>query len=199
MASTRATAIAAGAAFLAVAGCAGTDTGTVYNSNFTAGYDRFSLVAAMSRAPLLVETYGTPAEGQDQAQVSRATALALRQYGSPWLPDNYTDSQADAGDARYHLRVAYAVPWSFDRQRLCAQTMEPAVIEAARRNDGADSTRTLAALCRSETMLGIAEGAPATQDVQSDSFARFVGLLGRETMPRHNPVLDDDCIFRMCD
>jgi len=41
--------------------------------------------------------------------------------------------------------------------------------------------------------------APADPDIAGETFARFVGLLGRETMPRRNPVLDDDCVFRVCD
>jgi hypothetical protein len=185
---------------LAVAACAGTGSGVVYHSDFTAGYDRYSLVAAMSRAPLLVETYGAPGEEQDQAEVSRATARALRQYGPLWLPRNYTASAADAGNGRYRLRVAYAVPQSFDRQQICNRAMDGAALEAARRSTDADSTRTIASLCRGETALGIADGSPgAERDIRSDGFARFVGLLGREVMPRHNPVLQDDCVFRPCD
>jgi len=60
--------------------------------------------------------------------------------------------------------------------------------------------RTVASLCRGETTLGNAEGSPgADPDIAGETFARFVGLLGRETMPRRNPVLDDDCVFRVCD
>lgn len=189
---------AALAILLGVAACAGPRSGTVYNSTFTAGYDPFSLRAAMSRAPLLVETFGTPEEGRSQADVGRATALALRQFGPAWLPRNYTDSPADAGNGRYRLRVAYALPRSFDRQLLCAATMDDAVAAARGAGDTA-SRRSVAGLCRGETMLGIAEGAPAETAIDGDSFPRFVGLLGREVMPRRNPVLDDDCIFRFCD
>lgn len=189
----------AAALLLVLAACAGASSGTVYNSNFTAGYDPLSLYAAMSRAPMLVETYGAPAEGQNPAAAGRATAVALRQYGPPWLPRNYTDSSADAGDGRYRLRVAYALPRSFDRQHLCDTSMDAATIDAARRTADTGSTRTVASLCRGEATLGIAEGAPAGTDIGSEEFARFVGLLGREVMPRKNPVLDDDCIFRFCD
>jgi hypothetical protein len=188
------------ALLLAVAACAGGRSGVVYNSNFTAGYDPRSLSAAMSRTALLVETFGTPTNAQAGETVSRATALALRQYGPPWLPRNYTDSAADAAGGPYRLRIAYGMPKSFDRQRVCETAMDTAALEASRRESDADSTRTVASLCRGETTLGIAEGSPGSEpDVAGDGFARFVGLLGREVMPRRNPVLDDDCIFRFCD
>src|SRR3546814_20852596 len=86
----------------------------------------------MSRAPLLVETYGTPGDAQAQEGVSRAPALALRQHGSPWLPRNYTDPPVDAGDGPYRLRVAYGLPKSFDRQRHCTAAMAGPALEAAR-------------------------------------------------------------------
>src|SRR3546814_14938227 len=54
-----------------VAACTGGRSGTVYNSSFTVGYDPRSLSAAMSRAPLLVETVGTPHEGQAAEDVDR--------------------------------------------------------------------------------------------------------------------------------
>src|SRR3546814_13311633 len=88
MTPAQATATAAVAFLLTAAACSGTGSGVVYNSNFTAGYVPGSRRAAMSRAPLLVETYGTPGHAQAQEGVSRATALALRQHGSPWLPRN---------------------------------------------------------------------------------------------------------------
>ena len=201
MRTAQARATIAVALLLAVAACAGAGSGVVYNSNFTVGYDRYTLGAAMSRAPLLVETFGTPTEGQAQADVSRATALALRQYGPPWLPHNYTASAADAANGPYRLRVAYGMPQSFDRQRICDTAMDAAALEASRRESDAGSTRTVASLCRGEATLGIAEGSPGAEpDIAGDSFARFVGLLGREVMPRRNPVMDDDdCVFRFCD
>src|SRR3546814_3212097 len=55
-----------------VAACTGGRSGTVYNSSFTVGYDPRSLSAAMSRAPLLVETVGTPTERQAEEDVSRS-------------------------------------------------------------------------------------------------------------------------------
>lgn len=179
-----------------VAACA-TGGGVVYNTNFTAGYDPRSLGAAMSRAPLLVETFGTPAAAPEQESVSRSTVLALRQYGSPWLPRNYTDSKADAGTAPYRLRIAFGLPKAFNRQELCKSTMGTEAIEAVRGSGDSGSSRTLAGLCRGDSALGMAEGAPA--DSSNDSFARFIGLLGREVLPRTNPVLDDDCLFRFCD
>src|SRR3546814_10287384 len=88
----------------------------LYNSSFTVGYDPRSLSAAMSRAPLLVETVGTPTEGQAEEDVSRATVQALRQRGPAWLPGNFTASPVDAGNGPYRLRIAYAMPLAFDRQ-----------------------------------------------------------------------------------
>src|SRR3546814_2622918 len=150
MTPAQATATAAVALLLTAAACSGPGSGVVYNSNYTAGYDPGSLRAAMSRAPLLVETYGTPGDAQAQETVSRATALALRQHGSPWLPRNYTDSPVDAGEGPYRLRVAYGMPKSFDRQRVCTAAMDSAALEAARRETDAGSTRTVASLCRGE-------------------------------------------------
>src|SRR3546814_3260343 len=69
MTPAQATATAAVAFLLTAAACSGTGSGVVYNSNFTAGYVPGSLRAAMSRAPLLVETYGTPGHAQAQEGV----------------------------------------------------------------------------------------------------------------------------------
>jgi hypothetical protein len=197
------TAVGAAAAVVlaaAVAACATGGSGVVYNSNFTAGYDPRSLGAAMSRAPLLVETFGAPAPNLAQESISRSAALALRQYGPPWLPRNYTDAAADAGTAPYRLRIAFGLPKSFNRQELCGDAMSTQAIDAVRGSGDAASTRTLASLCRGETALGVAEGSPgAAADPAGERFARFIGLLGREVMPRTNPVLDDDCLFRICD
>jgi hypothetical protein len=196
-------AVGAAAALVLLVGlssCAAGGSGVVYNSNFTAGYDPRSLGAAMSRAPLLVETYGSPAANLAQESISRSTALALRQYGSPWLPRNYTDSAADAGTAPYRLRIAYGVPKAFNRQQLCEDSMSTQAIETVRGSTDGGSSRTLAALCRGDNALGVAEGSPGGgADITGEPFMRFVGLLGREVMPRTNPVLDDDCIFRACD
>ncbi|MGD1880384.1 MAG: hypothetical protein ACFB13_23130 [Kiloniellaceae bacterium] len=183
----------------ATAACAASSSGVVYSSDFTAGYDPRSLSAAMSRAPLLVETYGSPAPGQASEDVARASALALREHGPSWLPRNYTDSATDAGNGPYHLRIAYGLPKAFDRQLLCSAGISVQTAEAARRQGETGSTRSVASLCRGETVLGVAEGAPAATDIASEGFAAFVGRLGRETMPRRNPVLDDDCMFRCCD
>src|SRR3546814_16724909 len=67
-----------------VAACTGGRSGTVYNSSFTVGYDPRSLSAATSRAPLLVETVGTPTEGTAEADGRRATAQAFPQRGPAW-------------------------------------------------------------------------------------------------------------------
>src|SRR5690606_30730930 len=142
----------------------------------------------------------TPAPGAAQESVSRATALALRQHGPSWLPRNYTDSAVDAGNGPYRLRVAYAVPRALDRQRVCETTMNASALESARSESEAAGTRTVASLCRGETTLGIAEGSPGSEvGLDSERFTRFVGQLGREVMPRRNPVMNDDCIFRFCD
>lgn len=197
-----ATAVRAAAAVLLVAAAAACASGggVVYNTNFTAGYDPFSLGAAMSRAPLLVETFGSPAPGLAQESVSRSTALVLRQYGPPWLPRNYTDSREDAGTAPYRLRIAYGLPKAFNRQELCADTMSTESIEAVRGSGDSGSSRTLASLCRGDRALGVASGSPrGAAEVGGEDFARFVGLMGREVMPRVNPVMDDDCRFRSCD
>jgi hypothetical protein len=189
----------AAALLLAVAACAGGASGVVYSSDFTAGYDPRSLSAAMSRAPLLVETYGSPAPGQAAEDVARASALALRRHGPSWLPRNYTDSAVDAANGPYRLRIAYGLPKAFNRQLMCSVEMESAAVEAARRDGEAPTGRTLASLCRGETMIGIAEGAPNVTGIDSAAFAEFVGRLGRSAMPRRNPVMDDGCFFRRCD
>jgi hypothetical protein len=184
----------------ALAGCAGGGSGVVYNSFFTFAYDPFSVGAAMSRAPLLVETYGSPAAGLAAETVSQSTVQGLRQHGAPWFPRNYTASAPDAGNGPYRLRIAYGVPKAFDRQRLCSSAMGSDVLEEARGQDDDASTRTLASFCRGETTLGTAEGAPASgAQVGSAAFSEFVGRLGRAVMPRRNPERDDDCLFRACD
>lgn len=183
-----------------IAACTGGRSGTVYNSSFTVGYDPRSLSAAMSRAPLLVETVGTPTEGQAEEDVSRATVQALRQRGPAWLPGNFTASPVDAGNGPYRLRIAYAMPLAFDRQRVCKTGTDTAAMEAERRGSDAGSTRTVASLCRGERTLGIAEGSPGSEaQLGDDDFARFIGHLSREAMPRRNPVMDDDCVLRSCD
>src|SRR3546814_8532896 len=72
-------------------------------------------------------------------------------------------------------------------------------MEAERRESDAGSTRTVASLCRGERTLGIAEG-PTGSEAQlgDDNFARFIGHLSCEAMPRRNPVMDDDCVLRTC-
>ena len=185
---------------LTAAACAAGRSGVVYYSNFTAGYDPRSLGAAMSRAPLLVETFGRPSPNLAQESIARSVALALRQYGPTWFSRNYTDSAADAGSAPYRLRVAFGLPTSFNGNLLCEDSMSTVAIESVRGSDDTDSTRTLASLCRGSTALGMAFGSPGVNpDISGEEFARFIGLLGREVMPRRNPVLKDDCLFRNCD
>ena len=188
------------ALLVALAGCAGGRSGVVYNSTFTAGYDPFSVNAALSRAPLLVETYGSPAPGVTAESVNQATVQGLRRHGPAWFPRNFTGNPTDAGNGPYRLRIAYNLPKSFNRQLVCSSTMGAGSVEAARGQGDQASTRTLASFCRGETTLGSAEGSPGSAvAVGGEDFSRFVGRLGREVMPRRNPELDDDCLFRNCD
>src|SRR3546814_16088582 len=78
-----------------VAACTGGRSGTVYNSRFPVGYDPRSLSAALSRAPLLVETVGPPTAGQAEADVRRATLQALRHPGPAWLHGDLPASPVD--------------------------------------------------------------------------------------------------------
>src|SRR3546814_1743488 len=78
--------------------------------------DWSSDVCSSDLAPLLVETVGTPTEGQAEEDVSRATVQALRQRGPAWLPGNFTASPVDAGRSEEHtselqslMRISYAV------------------------------------------------------------------------------------------
>ena len=196
------------ALLVALAGCAGGRSGVVYNSSFTAGYDPFSVSAALSRAPLLVETYvspaagvaAEPATGVATESVNQATVQGLRRHGPSWFPRNFTGSPTDAGNGPYRLRIAYNLPQSFNRQLVCSSTMDAGLIEAARGQGDQASTRTLASFCRGETTLSSAEGSPGSAvEVGGEDFSRFVGRLGRAVMPRRNPELDDDCLFRFCD
>src|SRR3546814_12648422 len=77
MTPAQATATAAVALLLTAAACSGTGSGVVYNSNFPAGYVPGSLRAALSRAPLLVDTYRPPADPQAPEACTRAPLLAL--------------------------------------------------------------------------------------------------------------------------
>src|SRR3546814_15457904 len=86
-----------------VAACTGGRSGTFYNSSFTVGYDPRSLSTAMSRAPLLVETLGTPTERQAEEDVSRATVQAFRQPAPAELTAHIMPSPADAR-LRTHVR-----------------------------------------------------------------------------------------------
>src|SRR3546814_12660338 len=114
MTPAQATATAAVALLLTPAACSGTGSGVVYHSNFTAGYDPGSLRAAMSRAPPLVETYRTPGDAQAPQKGRRATALALRQHGSPCAPRNHTDSPLAAGEGPSGPVVAHGRPSTFN-------------------------------------------------------------------------------------
>jgi hypothetical protein len=187
------------AALLALAACAGAGGGVVYSSDFTAGYAPDSLRAMMSRTPLLVETYGSPAPNLDRADITRASVLALRASGPTWFPRNYTGAPGDAPQAAYILRIAYGLPKAFNRQRICAPEMRSESLQSGGAGQE-PATRTLAAVCRGTTAIAVAEGSPGVNpDIGGQRFAAFVGLLGRQVMPRRNPVTQDDCIFRRCD
>ncbi len=187
------------AALLGLAACAGSRGGVVYNTNFTAGYVPTSLAAAASRAPLLVETYGSPAPDLAREDITQATVRALRKSGPTWMPRNYTGNPEDAPRPPYLLRVVYGKPKAFNRQQLCAAEMTAEVLEAARSSADEGSTRTLASLCRAGNAVAVAEGSPGINpDINGERFSNFVGLLGRQLMPRRNPVTQDDCIFRKC-
>ena len=184
-----------GAALLALttlAACAGSQ-GTVYNKNFTAGYSPSSLSAL--RTPLLVETFGAPAAGLSQENVTTATVRGLRERGPRWATLNYSGDPADSPNPAYRLRVAYGASKAFGRSELCGENLQASDIG----NDGT-SPRTMMALCRGQRYVSIAEGSPGLEaDIDSAAFSSFVGLIGRQMMPRNNPVVVNDCILRRCD
>lgn len=182
---------------LAVLGaCTGTDN-VVYYTNFTAGYVPSSVAASQ---PVLVETYGSPTQGVNAEAVNAATVQGLRTFGPPWMPRNYTGNAAEAQGAAYHLRIAYAASNRFKLDQICKAPPDYAEAGAAGGSGDDPSTRTLAGLCRGETVIAMGEGSPGSgPDISGERFQRFVGLLGRKVMPRHNPVTQDDCLFRNCD
>jgi hypothetical protein len=189
----------AAASLFGLAACTATGPGggTVYFTNFTAGYAPASLAAS---GPLLVETYGSPAPNLVQDAVTAATVQGLRRYGPPWLPRKYTGNPGDVERPAYVLRVAYGVPKAFNGQALCTAEMSAAGVDAARGPKDKDATRTIAGLCRGTRAIAYAEGSPGVNpDIGGERFSEFVGLLGRKLMPRRNPVTQDDCIWRRCD
>ncbi len=171
--------------------------GTVYFTNFTAGYVPASVAAS---GPLLVETYGGPAPNLAQEAVTAATVQGLRRHGPPWMPRHYTGNPGDAENPAYVLRVAYGVPRAFNGQTLCTAEMSAAAVDAARGPGDKEATRTIAGVCRGTRAVAYAEGSPGVNpDIGGERFSKFVGLLGRKLMPRRNPVTQDDCIWRRCD
>lgn len=184
-------------ALLALGACSGARGGIVYNTNFTAGYVPASVAAAM---PQLVETYGSPTAGLETAAVTRASVAGLRQFGPTWLPRNYTGNPEDVPRPAYLLRIAYSVPKAFNRQQLCGSDMSPELLEAARSSADEGGTRVVAGLCRGKSAVALAEGSAGLDpDIEGEKFAAFIGLLGRQLLPRRNPVTEDDCLFRRCD
>lgn len=191
--------VVASAMLFALAACTvgGPSSGTVYYTNFTAGYVPSSVAAAH---PLLVETFGSPAAGLTQAEITRASVEGLRESGPPWMPRGYSGSPQDVPNPAYVLRIAYGVPRSFNGQLICEEEMSNAALEATRKEDDASAMRTIAGLCRVSNAVAYAEGSPGSSpNVSGKAFRAFVGLLGRQLMPRRNPVTKDDCIFRRCD
>lgn len=190
------------AALLGLAACTGTGggSGVVYNTNFTAGYVPASLAASASRGGLLVETYGSPAPDRTREDITQATVRGLRQFGPTWFARNFTGNPEDAPRPDYLLRIVYGTPRAFNRQQLCSTEMSPETVAAARSGADEVSTRTVAAVCRGQNAIALAEGsAGADPDINGERFAKFIGLLGRQLMPRRNPVTQDDCLFRRCD
>ncbi len=185
-------AFAAVVVLAAVTACA-SDKGVVYNKNFTAGYSPESLSA--QRSPILVETFAAPAAGLSQESVTAATVKGLRDRGPRWTKLHYTGNPADSQDAPYRLRFAYGASKAFARTELCGENLQTSDIG----NDGT-SVRTVAALCRGDRYLSIAEGSPGHEaDIDSPEFTAFVGLLSRQMLPRNNPVVVNECLFRRCD
>lgn len=177
----------------ALSGCAAGSKGVVYNKNFTAGYSPSSLAAL--RQPLLVETFGLPGAGQTQQAVTEATVNGLRAHGPRWAQLGYSGNPVDAPNPPYRLRFAYGAPVTFARADLCGEGLQTSDVGG----DGS-SGRTVAALCRGTRFVAIAEGSPGLDaDIASADFSTFVGLVGRQVLPRRNPVIDDDCLFRVCD
>ena len=174
----------------AAGACTGTGgSGVVYFTNFTAGYVPSGLAASQ---PILVETYGSPIEGATPEQVNRSTVEGLRTFGPAWMARNYTGDRSRSASSGYRLRIAYGAPGTVKLDELCEgtpfYTADPA------------EGRTLAGVCRGETTIAYGAGSPgAAPDLNGATFRRFVGLLGREVMPRKNPVTEDDCLFRNCD
>src|SRR5690606_41850383 len=110
-----------------------------------------------------------------------------------------TASAAAAGTGPYRRRIASGRPLAFGRQHICAATMDATAIGAARAAGEPTSGRTVAILCRGEKSLSVAEGSPGdAAEIGGERFSRFLGLIGREVMPRRNPEMDD-CVFRFCE
>ena len=163
-----------------LAGCAG-GAGIVYNRNFTTAYSPASLSAMRQALP--VETHGAPRPGVSQEEVTAATVEGLVANGPRWTQLNFSGNADEARDASYRLRIAYAAAADFDRSDLCSEDLPPGSLAS----DPA-SGRTVAALCRNGRYVSIAEGTPGVgADIKSPAFADFVGLIGRQVLPRRNP------------
>lgn len=183
---------AAAIALVIVAGCAN-NKGLVYHRNFTAAYQPLDLSGQSN--PVQVETFGLPADGRSQEEVTAATVRGLRDRGPRWANIGFTQEPQEIPTGAYRLRVAYGAAPGFQRLRLCGTDLKTEEIG----NDGT-SVRSIMALCRGERWVSIAEGSPgADADIDSPDFDSFVGLMARRIMPPRNPVLINDCILRFCD
>lgn len=179
-------------ALTALAGCANSQ-GVVYNRNFTPAYSPPSLAGL--KEPILVETFGSPDAGQPQAGVTAATVRGLEERGPRWARLSYTGNPEDSPNPPYRLRFAYGAAPVFSRDALCLADLQTSDLG----NDGT-SARAVVALCRNGRWISIGEGTPGIEaDISSDEFTNFVGLIGRRVLPRTNPVVTNECIFRRCD
>ena len=168
------------AALTVLSACAGKQ-GVVYNRNFTSAYSAASLAAM--RQPLPVETFGSPGPAVSQDRVTAATIQGLRNHGPRWAQLTYTANPDDPPNAPYYLRIVYGASTAFARSRLCQAGLSQSDVAF-----DPESSRTIAAVCRNGRYISQAEGSPGIDvDITSEAFSKFVGLIGRQVLPRRNP------------
>ncbi len=180
MAKTRVILAAAGGVLCTLPGCSG-DGDVIYNKNFNSSYSGTS-IAAM-RVPIPVETYGTPSPGASPESVSEATIRGLRTHGPRWAQLNFATDPEGALVAPYRLRIAYGTSSSFSRADFCREDLQAGDVGVA-----AGSNQLVAAVCFKGRYASIAEGrTQPNADVKSEEFSKYVGLIGRQILPRQNP------------